>query len=82
MFHESRCDLDFVIYDYSQKALALFKTRARALKGNSLALYKRMIAMINQNVSEQVLAAQPQHGQQAQKIRKDIAKGMLNDGWI
>ncbi len=54
-YQESRCDTDFVIYDFAQKALNGFKTRARTLKGNSLAMYKRMLNFINHNVAEFVL---------------------------
>ncbi len=45
-------------------------------------MFKRMIHFINHNVAEFVFANQPQHASQAQKLRKDIAKSMLNDGWI
>jgi hypothetical protein len=45
-------------------------------------MFKRMLAFINHNVAEVVLQGQQQHAQQAQKLRKDIAKSMLNDGWI
>lgn len=55
-YHESRCDLDFVILDFAQKASNAFKTRARNTKGNSLLGYKRILHMINQNVSEFVLS--------------------------
>ena len=55
-FHESRCDIEYVVFDFSQKALNAFKTRARALKGNSLAMYKRMLHFINHNVAEFVFA--------------------------
>jgi len=55
-YQESRCDLDFIIFDFAQKALNSFKTRARALKGNSQAMYRRLLHFINHNVAEFVLA--------------------------
>lgn len=51
------------------------------MKGSSVA-YRRMLLFINQHISEYVLRDQPIHAPQTQKIRKDIAKALLSEGWI
>lgn len=61
VYAEGRCDVDSVIFDYAQKAIQAYKSRARFLKGHSHAMYRRMLLLINQHISEYVLVHQPIH---------------------
>ncbi|CDW91723.1 UNKNOWN [Stylonychia lemnae] len=82
IYLEGQTDVNSIIIDFAQKAIQHYKNKSRQLKGNSASVFKRVIHFISYHISEHVLAKDDPTGIKTKKYRGQIARSLINEGWI